>query len=388
MERIFLVGYMGSGKTTIGRYVAQDMGWRFVDMDCYVEQMMGCSVGECFARRGEGAFRRAEAEALRLLAGERRVIVATGGGSPCHFDNMEVMRRSGLTVYIKVEPRVLAMRLRGAKAGRPLIAQKSDDELEAFVEEQLSLREPFYARAEMTVDGERLPFSAYKPFFEAFNSNINTTMARKAALFDLDGVVLDTERQYDIIWGRIGRAYHPDKPDFARQIKGMTLESILSTFFADADVRRAVSGELYRFEAEEMRYDFVPGALAYILSLRTAGVQTAVVTSSNNAKMDDVRRHVGGFDDLFDVIVTSELTPRSKPAPDAFLRAAEMLGRAADECVVFEDSRNGMAAGRAAGMLTVGVATTFGRDVAAELADVVIDDFQGIAPERFFNIEP
>lgn len=211
-------------------------------------------------------------------------------------------------------------------------------------------------------------------------------MARKAALFDLDGVVLDTERQYDIIWGRIGHKYHPETPDFARQIKGQTLTSILNAHFHNEADRRDVERMLDTFEAEEMKYDFVDGARAYIISLRAAGVQTAVVTSSNNKKMADVRRNVADFDSLFDVVVTAELTARSKPAPDCFLKGAELLGRKPEECVVFEDSRNGMKAGRAAGMLTVGVATTFGREVAADLADVVIDNFVGIAPSRFFNI--
>lgn len=212
-------------------------------------------------------------------------------------------------------------------------------------------------------------------------------MARIAALFDLDGVVLDTERQYDIIWGRIGKKYHPETPGFAKQIKGMTLESILNTHFPAPEARNEVERMLYDFEAKEMKYKYVAGAHSYIISLRNVGVQTAVVTSSNNDKMRDVRAHMENFDSLFDTIVTAELTPRSKPEPDCFLKGAELLGRAADECVVFEDSLNGIRAGRAAGMLTVGLSTTFGRERVAELADIVIDDFVGVAPERFFNIE-
>ncbi|MDD7724762.1 MAG: shikimate kinase [Bacteroidales bacterium] len=168
MERVFLIGYMGCGKSTIGRYIAKDMGWRFIDMDDYVEQRIGCTISQYFAKAGEQKFRAAAAAALKSLAEEKNVIVATGGGSPCHFDNMDVMRKAGLTIYIKVEPSALAARLKGAKAQRPIIAQKSDDELEAFIAEQLKIREPFYSRAEMSVDGERLPFSDYKPFIESF----------------------------------------------------------------------------------------------------------------------------------------------------------------------------------------------------------------------------
>lgn len=212
-------------------------------------------------------------------------------------------------------------------------------------------------------------------------------MARIAALFDLDGVVLDTERQYNIIWGRIGKKYHPEIPNFAKIIKGTTLTHILSTYFPNEKDRQEVEKMLYNFEANEMKYDFIPGVKAYILSLRNVGVPTAVVTSSNEDKMRDVRSHIEDFDTLFDAVVTAEMTARSKPEPDCFLKGAELLRRDADECVVFEDSQNGIKAGRAAGMMTVGVATTFGREVVAELADIVIDNFVGIAPERFFNIE-
>ncbi len=212
-------------------------------------------------------------------------------------------------------------------------------------------------------------------------------MARIAALFDLDGVVLDTERQYNIIWGRIGKKYHPEMPNFAKIIKGTTLTHILSTYFPNEKERLEVEKMLYNFEANEMKYDFIPGVKAYILSLRNVGVPTAVVTSSNEDKMRDVRSHIEDFDSLFDAVVTAEMTARSKPEPDCFLKGAELLHRDTDECVVFEDSQNGIKAGRAAGMMTVGVATTFGREVVAELADIVIDNFVGIAPERFFNIE-
>lgn len=169
MERVFLIGYMGSGKSTIGRYVAKDMGWRFIDMDDYVEQRLGCTISEFFAKHGEEAFRQAEADALKELAKEPRAVIATGGGAPCHFDNMEVMRAAGLTIYIKVEPAELAARLKGAKAKRPIIADKSDEELQGFIADQLARREPFYSKAEMAVDGARLPFSAYKPFIETFS---------------------------------------------------------------------------------------------------------------------------------------------------------------------------------------------------------------------------
>lgn len=379
VDRVFLVGYMGSGKTTIGRYVAQDLGWRFIDMDDYVESKIGCTISDYFASHGEAAFRKAEAEAVRELVKEDKVVVATGGGSPCFEGNMDVMRHGGLTIYIEVSPANLAKRLAPAKAKRPIIAGKSDDELESFIATQLAGREPFYRKAAMVVDGEALPFAAYKMFIEAFEPE------RRAALFDLDGVVLDTESQYDIIWGRIGAAFHPETPDFNKRIKGMTLTHIFDTYFAADEARQAeVADMLWKFEAEEMKYEFTPGAKEFIESLRAAGIKTAIVTSSDESKMRNVRRAMPGLYDLFDAVVTAELTAHSKPAPDGYLKGAELLGAGPADCVVFEDSRNGLKAGRAAGMYTVGLATTFPRDIVGPLADDVIDDFAHADISRFF----
>ncbi len=379
VDRVFLIGYMGSGKSTIGRYVAKDMGWRFVDMDSYVESRIGCTISQFFAEKGEDAFRDAEAEALAEIAKEKNVVVATGGGAPCFRGNVETMNKAGLTIYIEVSPSELAKRLAPAKSHRPLLANKTDEELESFVAEQLKKREPFYRKAAMVVDGNALPFSAYKMFIEAFEP------PRRAALFDLDGVVLDTETQYSIIWGRIGEMFHPEIPDFSRRIKGTTLTNIFDTYFpGDKPTQDKVARMLWDFEGNEMKYEFIPGAKEFIESLRSAGIKTAIVTSSDRNKMADVKRNMPQLFDLFDAVVTAELTEHSKPAPDCFLKGAELLGMTADECVVFEDSQNGLRAGRAAGMFTVGLATTFDRDFVRSLSDDVIDNFEGVMPSRFF----
>ena len=166
MERIFLVGYMGSGKSTIGRYLAHDMGWKFIDMDHYFEEKHQCTIGQYFEKYGEDGFREAERAVVEELCSVKKAVVATGGGAPCFFDNMEKMVKAGATIYISVEPEILATRLRMAKANRPLIAQKTDDELLAYIKEKLSEREPFYRKAKLIVDGERLPFSTYKLLIE------------------------------------------------------------------------------------------------------------------------------------------------------------------------------------------------------------------------------
>ncbi len=170
VNRVFLIGYMGSGKSTIGRFIAKDMNWQFIDMDDYFEQKAGCTISQFFADKGEEEFRKAEAKVLKELATKENVIIATGGGSPCFFDNIDVMRSAGLTIYIEVTPEELAARLKGAKSKRPIIANKTDEELTSFISSQLEKREPFYKKAEMTVDGKAMPFSAYKMFIETFQN--------------------------------------------------------------------------------------------------------------------------------------------------------------------------------------------------------------------------
>ena len=172
VNRVFLVGYMGSGKSTIGKFLARDLGWQFIDMDDLFEQNAGCSISDFFAQHGQDAFRQAEADLLRQLASADKAVIATGGGAPCFHSNMEVMNNAGLTIYINVLPVDLARRLAPAKAHRPILADKSDDELESFIAQQLQTRDPFYRQAKMTVDGERLPFASYKLFVETFPDDL------------------------------------------------------------------------------------------------------------------------------------------------------------------------------------------------------------------------
>ncbi len=161
VKRAFLIGFMGSGKTTIGRHLAKDLKWQFLDLDAYIEKEEGRTIREIFAQEGEAAFRRIETEALAKVAQMESVVIAAGGGTPCNERNIEIMRHSGATVYIKVAPEELAKRLYSARENRPLIAQKTDDELLDYIKAKLSEREPFYSRAHMIVDGAALPFSTY-----------------------------------------------------------------------------------------------------------------------------------------------------------------------------------------------------------------------------------
>lgn len=199
----------------------------------------------------------------------------------------------------------------------------------------------------------------------------------KVALFDLDGVVFNTEPQYTVFWGEQCREFHPEHPGLEHEIKGQTLLQIYDAWFSGplADKQPLITERLNRFE-QQMDYIYVAGFEHYIARLRQAGVKTAVVTSSNLPKMQAVYSRRPEFKTLFDAILTAEDFERSKPDPDCYLKAARRFGAAPADCVVFEDSFNGLKSGRAAGMLVVGLATTNSADSIRPFCDYVIDDYQ------------
>ena len=202
----------------------------------------------------------------------------------------------------------------------------------------------------------------------------------KVALFDLDGVVFDTEPQYSVFWGGECRRYHPEQPGLENIIKGQTLTQIFDRYFNDvADEQSAIVERLNAFEAQ-MHYDYVNGFEAFIKDIREQGVKTAVVTSSNQEKMNSVYRQRPEFKTLFDAVLTSEDFDESKPSPDCYLKGAARFGATPEDCVVFEDSFNGLKSGRAAGMFVVGLSTTNEAEKITLLADVVIKDYLGGIP--------
>lgn len=199
----------------------------------------------------------------------------------------------------------------------------------------------------------------------------------KAALFDLDGVVFNTEPQYTVFWGEQCREFHPEQPGLEHVIKGQTLTQIYDKYFtADglAEKQELITRRLDEFEAQ-MSYDYVEGFEDFIRCLRQKGIKTAVVTSSNMPKMQSVYRKRPEFKELFDEILTSEDFERSKPDPDCYLKAASRFGAQPEECVVFEDSFNGLKSGRAAGMTVVGLATTNSAEAISSLCDEVIENY-------------
>jgi len=152
MIRIILIGYMGAGKTTVGKALADELGVPFYDLDWFITTRYRRSVPEIFAERGEEGFRDLERRMLHEAAEFEDIVLSCGGGTPCFFDNMEYMNSLADTIYLKATPDVLAMHLRMGKGKRPLLEGKSPEELEDYIREMLVTREPFYSQAKYTLD--------------------------------------------------------------------------------------------------------------------------------------------------------------------------------------------------------------------------------------------
>jgi shikimate kinase len=142
---------MGSGKSHLGWKLANHLGVQFVDMDTYIEERNCKSIPQIFAEEGEAEFRQKERKALEELSEFTDIVIATGGGAPCFFDNIEVMNETGKTIYLNIDPKILADRLLNSKTERPLIKGKSRDELVAFIDETLKKRNEFYSQAKYQI---------------------------------------------------------------------------------------------------------------------------------------------------------------------------------------------------------------------------------------------
>ena len=138
---------MGAGKTTLGKVLAKDLGLPFYDLDWYIESRMMKTVPQLFAERGEEGFRKVEHNMLHEVAEFEDVVISCGGGTPCFYDNMEYMNAQGDTVYLKASPEVLYAHLQMGKVERPLLKNKTREEMQAFIKEQLAEREKYYTKA-------------------------------------------------------------------------------------------------------------------------------------------------------------------------------------------------------------------------------------------------
>lgn len=207
-----------------------------------------------------------------------------------------------------------------------------------------------------------------------------------AALFDFDGVVVDTETQYSVFWNEQGRKYHPEIPEFGRMIKGQTLTQIYDRYFAGLeDVQNTITQDLNTFE-ENMLFNYIPGVEAFIKELRANGVKVAIVTSSNEKKMENAYKAHPEMQGSVDHILTAEMFVNSKPDPECFLLGALVFDTVPENCVVFEDSFHGLEAGNRAGMTVIGLATTNSEEQIRDKAKAVIQDFNGFTFEKMKEI--
>lgn len=152
MKSIIIIGYMGAGKTTVGKALAKELGVMFYDLDWYIESRMRKTVKQIFDEIGEEGFRKIERNMLHEVAEFENVVVSCGGGTPCFFDNMDYMNQLGETIYLKASPETLHTHLKMGKGVRPLLLNKTPEEVEIFIREQLKLREPFYNKAKYIID--------------------------------------------------------------------------------------------------------------------------------------------------------------------------------------------------------------------------------------------
>jgi Shikimate kinase len=156
---VYIIGFMGSGKSTAGKKLAATLGWSFIDLDRKIEEVAGKTIPEIFSQEGEDRFRSLETEVLRSLKSQVRTIVSTGGGTPCHGVNMEFMLETGVTVYLKMSTGQLVGRLLGSTEDRPILKNVPDAKLYDFIDEKLTVREKFYNKANIVVEGISLDIS-------------------------------------------------------------------------------------------------------------------------------------------------------------------------------------------------------------------------------------
>jgi len=153
-SKIYLIGFMGSGKSTAGRNLASQLNWSFIDLDEKIQKMEEMKIPEIFSIKGESYFRKLETRALQELKSETDTVISTGGGTPCFGDNMDFMLSSGLTIYIKMTPVSLKKRLEGSSEDRPLLREIDSKDLQEYITSKLAEREKWYCRAEIIIDGD------------------------------------------------------------------------------------------------------------------------------------------------------------------------------------------------------------------------------------------
>lgn len=205
-------------------------------------------------------------------------------------------------------------------------------------------------------------------------------MRPTATLFDLDGVIIDSERLYTEFWSKIEEIYPTGIPNFPVAIKGSTLPEIL-VLYPTEEIRKDVTRRLNEFQ-DSMVFPLLPGAIEFLDSLKEQGIPRALVTSSDTRKMDCLFRQLPQLREKFDVILDASKVTKSKPDPQGYLIAAEALGAKPEECVVFEDSLNGLKAARASGAKVVALATTYPAEELKGMGDLIISKWSEMDFDR------
>lgn len=193
-------------------------------------------------------------------------------------------------------------------------------------------------------------------------------------LFDLDGVLVDSEGEYSNFWGPMGRRFNVGSETFAADIKGTTLGEILMSF--PEEERDGIVKELHEYE-KAMKYPWIEGVTAFLSQLQASEIPFAVVTSSDNVKMDYLFAAHPGFREKLSALVTGSMVKYSKPNPEGYLMGAQLIGVPIEDCYVFEDSLQGLEAGMRSGATVIGLATTNSREILKGRAHKIIDDFAG-----------
>ena len=206
------------------------------------------------------------------------------------------------------------------------------------------------------------------------------------ALFDFDGVVMDTESQYTIHWNKQAEKYDLGIADFGRVIKGQTLAQIFDNYFAHVpELHEQITAELIAFQ-QTMHFEYIAGVREFMQQLRDGGVKMAIVTSSDLEKMNIVYREHPELPSMVDEILTAERFIHSKPHPECFLLGASVFDTPIENCIVFEDSFHGLEAGNRAGMKVIGLATTNPAEAILDKATHVIPDFMDFTYEKMMAI--
>ena len=208
----------------------------------------------------------------------------------------------------------------------------------------------------------------------------------KGVLFDLDGVVVDSESIYTQFWSDIDKLYPTGVENFAIAIKGNTLQRILADYFPDNDVKQNILERIKDFEIN-MRYKPFAEAIRFINELKRNQFRIAIVTSSSQKKMDNLYAQNPGFREMFNAVVTGDMVSHSKPDPEPYLLGAKAIGVAPESCYVFEDSISGIESGIRAGATVIGLATTLPYDKIDGKAHLTINDFTGFHVGDMLSVE-